>query len=160
MPAAIVAPPTAVIATAPVVAAVAAAPVAAVKVVANAGETLYKQACSACHVAGVAGAPKSGDKAAWAPRIKTGIDAMTASVIKGKGAMPARGGSAGSDADIRAAVEYMANAAKESYFTLAKPAMSRIFAFFGIKSVSNPMNTGVSSYYFSSNLWTASGLRT
>ena len=111
-PAAVVAAPVAVIATASVVAAVAAAPVAVVKVAANSGEALYKQAWSACHVAGVAGAPKSGDKAAWAPRIKTGIDAMTASVIKGKGAMPARGGSAGSDADIRAAVEYMANAAK------------------------------------------------
>ena len=97
---------------APVAAAVATAPVAAVKVAANAGEALYKQACSACHVAGVAGAPKSGDKAAWAPRIKTGIDAMTASVIKGKGAMPPKGGSAASDAEIRATVEYMASAAK------------------------------------------------
>ena len=94
-------------------AAVAAAPAVAVKVAAaGAGEALYKQACTACHAAGVAGAPKSGDKAAWAPRIKTGIDAMTASVIKGKGVMPARGGSAASDADIRAAVEYMANAAR------------------------------------------------
>lgn len=111
-PVAVITAPAAIVATAPVAAAVAAAPVAAVKVAANTGEALYKQACSACHAAGVAGAPKSGDKAAWAPRIKTGIDAMTASVIKGKGAMPARGGSAGSDADIRAAVEYMANAAK------------------------------------------------
>ena len=112
VPAAAVATPAAALPAAPVVAAVAAAPVAAVKVVANAGETLYKQACSACHVAGVAGSPKFGDKVAWAPRIKTGIDAMTASVIKGKGAMPPKGGSAASDADIRAAVEYMASAAK------------------------------------------------
>ena len=110
--AAAVATPAAALPAAPVVAAVAAAPVAAVKVAANAGETLYKQACSACHVAGVAGSPKFGDKAAWAPRIKTGIDAMTASVIKGKGAMPPKGGTAASDADIRAAVEYMASAAK------------------------------------------------
>ncbi len=109
--AAAVAAPAAVVATAPV-AAVAAAPAAAVKVAANTGEALYKQVCTACHAAGVAGAPKSGDKAAWAPRIKTGIDAMTATVIKGKGAMPPKGGSAASDADIRAAVEYMANAAK------------------------------------------------
>ena len=112
VPAAAVATPAAALPAAPVVAAVAAAPVAAVKVAANAGETLYKQACSACHVAGVAGSPKFGDKVAWAPRIKTGIDAMTASVIKGKGAMPPKGGSAASDADIRAAVEYMASAAK------------------------------------------------
>ncbi|MFO0010788.1 MAG: c-type cytochrome [Betaproteobacteria bacterium] len=88
----------------------AAAPVA---VKAGAGEALYKQACTACHVAGVAGAPKSGDKAAWAPRIKLGIDALTASVIKGKGAMPARGAAAAaSDAEIRAAVEYMVSRAR------------------------------------------------
>ena len=90
------------------------APAAAVKVSASAGagEALYKQACVACHAAGVAGSPKFGDKAAWAPRIKTGLDMLTTSVIKGKGAMPPKGGSAASDADIRAAVEYMVNAAK------------------------------------------------
>ena len=106
-----VATPAAVVAAAPVAAA-AAAPVATVKVAANNGEALYKQACTACHMQSVAGSPKFGDKAAWAPRIKTGIDAMTTSVIKGKGAMPPKGGSSASDTDIRAAVEYMANAAK------------------------------------------------
>ena len=109
--AAAVAAPAAVVAAAPV-APVATAPAAAVKVAANNGEALYKQVCTACHAQSVAGSPKFGDKAAWAPRIKTGIDAMTASVIKGKGAMPPKGGSAASDGDIRAAVEYMANAAK------------------------------------------------
>lgn len=79
---------------------------------AGGGEALYKQACAACHTAGVAGAPKFGDKAGWAPRVKTGVDAMTASVIKGKGAMPPKGGSTASDADIRAAVEYMVSAVK------------------------------------------------
>ncbi len=105
--------PAAVVAAAPMAAA-APAPAAATKVAAagNSGEALYKQVCTACHAAGVAGAPKSGDKAAWAPRIKTGIDALTASVIKGKGAMPPKGGSAASDAEIRATVEYMVNAAK------------------------------------------------
>ncbi len=88
------------------------APAAAVTVAAGGGEALYKQVCAACHVAGVAGAPKFGDKAVWAPRIATGIDAMTATVIKGKGAMPAKGGSAASDGELKAAVEYMANAAK------------------------------------------------
>ena len=107
-----VAAPVAVVVAAPVAAA-APAPAAAVKVAAvNNGEALYKQVCTACHAQSVAGSPKFGDKAAWAPRIKTGIDAMTASVIKGKGAMPPKGGSAAPDADIRAAVEYMANAAK------------------------------------------------
>ena len=106
-----VAAPATVVAAAPVAAA-AAAPVATVKVAANNGEALYKQVCTACHMQSVAGSPKFGDKAAWAPRIKTGIDAMTTSVIKGKGAMPPKGGSSASDTDIRAAVEYMANAAK------------------------------------------------
>ncbi len=94
----------------PVVAAAPAAPSTSTQ--AGAGEALYKQACIACHAASVAGSPKFGDKAAWAPIIKTGINAMTASVIKGKGAMPPKGGSSASDADIRAAVEFMASAAK------------------------------------------------
>ncbi|MDP3356557.1 MAG: c-type cytochrome [Polaromonas sp.] len=97
---------------APAVVAAAAAPAAPVKAGAGAGEALYKQVCVACHAASVAGSPKFGDKAAWAPRIKTGLDMMTASVIQGKGAMPPKGGSAASDADIRAAVEFMVNAAK------------------------------------------------
>ena len=91
------------------------APAAPAKVAAadsGAGEALYKQACFACHAAGVAGAPKFGDKAAWAPRIQTGLDALTASVIKGKNAMPPKGGSAASDADIHSAVVYMVNAVK------------------------------------------------
>jgi cytochrome c5 len=77
------------------------------------GEKLYKQACAACHVAGVAGAPKFADKAAWAPRIATGMDALVAAVVAGKGIMPAKGGAAGaSDADLRAATQYMVDAAK------------------------------------------------
>jgi len=55
----------------------------------------------------VAGAPKIGDKTAWAPRIAQGIDALTASVIKGKGAMPPKGGSTASDAEIKAVVGWM-----------------------------------------------------
>lgn len=94
---------------APVVVA-AAAPAAASR--AAVGEALYKQACLACHASGVAGAPKLGDKAAWAPRIQSGLDVLTASVIKGKNAMPPKGGSSASDADIRAAVEYMVSASK------------------------------------------------
>ena len=88
------------------------APAASATVAAGTGEALYKQACSVCHVAGVAGAPKFGDKAAWAPRVATGLDALTASAIKGIGAMPPKGGSAASDADIKAAVEYMLAAVK------------------------------------------------
>src|SRR5262249_55335031 len=65
------------------------------------GKQIYDATCMACHATGAAGAPKFGDKAAWAPRIKTGIDALHASAIKGKGAMPAKGGNTAlSDADV------------------------------------------------------------
>lgn len=97
-----IAPAAATIAPAAVAVVAAAAPAQA-----NGGEAIYKQVCVACHAAGVAGAPKSGDKAAWAPRIATGLDMLTQSVVKGKGAMPPKGGSAASDAEIRSAVEYM-----------------------------------------------------
>ncbi len=77
------------------------------------GKSVYDAACMACHAAGVAGAPKTGDKAAWAPRLNTGKDALYASAIKGKGAMPPKGGNASlSDADIKAAVDYLAGLAK------------------------------------------------
>ena len=77
------------------------------------GAKVYASGCNACHAAGVAGAPKFGDKAAWAPRIKQGVDALTASVLKGKGAMPPKGGVASaSDAEIRAAVEHLVASAK------------------------------------------------
>lgn len=102
--------PAAPVAAAPATAPAPAAPAAAVA--AN-GEALYKQACTVCHAAGVAGAPKTGDKAAWAPRIAQGVDALTASAIKGKGAMPPKGGAmAASDAEIKAAVQYLVDRAK------------------------------------------------
>ncbi len=77
-----------------------------------AGEKLYKSVCFACHAAGVAGAPKLGDKAAWDPLIATGIDTMVQVAIHGKGAMPPRGGSQASDDEIKAAVQYMVQAVK------------------------------------------------
>jgi len=77
------------------------------------GKKIYDTACMACHGAGVAGAPKFGDKAAWAPRIKLGIDALHASALKGKGAMPPKGGNVTlPDADVIAAVDYMVAAGK------------------------------------------------
>lgn len=101
-------------AAAPAPAVVVAAAPAATPVAASAnGEALYKQACMACHAAGVAGAPKLGDKAAWSGRLGAGVDGLTASVIKGKGAMPPKGGAAAaSDADIKAAVAYMVDTVK------------------------------------------------
>ncbi|HYF60415.1 MAG TPA: c-type cytochrome [Burkholderiaceae bacterium] len=107
--------PAAPVAVAPPVAASAAAATSVAQASApgtDAGKKLYEGACQACHVAGVAGAPKIGDKAAWAPRIGQGIDALTASVVKGKGAMPPKGGSNASEGDIKAAVEYMVAASK------------------------------------------------
>ena len=72
------------------------------------GKEVYKASCQACHAAGVAGSPKVGDKDAWAPRIATGIDALVASVINGKGIMPPKGACAScSEDDMKAAVEYM-----------------------------------------------------
>jgi cytochrome c5 len=77
------------------------------------GKKIYDTTCTACHGTGVAGAPKFGDKAAWAPRIKLGIDALHASALKGKGAMPPKGGNVSlPDADVIAAVDYMVAAAK------------------------------------------------
>jgi cytochrome c5 len=97
----------------PPAAAPAAAPAPATQTAAaGGGETLYKQACFACHATGAANAPKFGDKAAWAPRVAQGVPTLVQNAIKGKGAMPPKGGSAASDAEIRAAVEYMVSAAK------------------------------------------------
>jgi len=97
-------------AAAPAAAAAAATVVAAAPAAAAGGvdgEAVYKKACAACHATGAAGAPKSGDKAAWAPRLKKGEDALVASVIKGLGIMPPRGGNPTlTDAQIRAAVAY------------------------------------------------------
>lgn len=76
------------------------------------GKAVYDTKCFACHAAGVAGAPKFGDKVAWAPRIKQGKDVLVQSVIKGKGAMPPRAGMGVSDADAAAAVDYMVDKAK------------------------------------------------
>jgi len=72
-----------------------------------AGEKLYKSACLACHMAGVAGAPKLGDKAAWATLTQKGMDALMEVTINGKGAMPPRGATKADEATLRAAVEYM-----------------------------------------------------
>ncbi len=97
-------------APAPTAVAAAAAPA---KTEANKGKAVYDANCTVCHAAGVAGAPKAGDKAAWAARLKTGMAALYASSIKGKGAMPPKGGNlALSDDDVKAAVDYMVGLVK------------------------------------------------
>ncbi len=81
------------------------------------GKATFDKTCKMCHATGLAGAPKLGDKAAWAPRSKKGIDTLVQHAIKGfkgsKGMMPPKGGNPGlSDADVKAAVQYMLDAAK------------------------------------------------
>jgi cytochrome c5 len=86
------------------------------------GEQVYAAQCTACHAAGLAGAPKSGDEAAWAPRIKTGYEALLNSALKGKGAMAAQGGGEFSDFEIGRAVVYMANKAGAKFDEPKAPA--------------------------------------
>jgi cytochrome c5 len=76
------------------------------------GKALYQQVCQACHAAGVLNAPKFGNKGDWAPRLKEPMDTVYNYALHGKGAMPPKGGSNASDADVKAAVDYMVNAAK------------------------------------------------
>lgn len=77
------------------------------------GPAVYNQNCAMCHAPGLANSPKFGDKEAWAPRVKTGRDALLASAIKGKGVMPAKGGNPKlSDEDVGAALDHMLAAVK------------------------------------------------
>ena len=74
------------------------------------GEQIVSQTCSACHAAGMLGAPKIGDKSAWGPRLKAagGVDGLVAVASKGKGSMPPRGGNPDlSDAELKSAIEQM-----------------------------------------------------
>jgi cytochrome c5 len=107
------APAAAPAAAAPAAAAPAAAPA---KLAGDAGKKLYEATCQMCHGTGVAGAPKFGDKAAWAPRVKQGEAVLAEHAIKGftgkAGSMPPKGGSSASDDEVKAAVAFMANAAK------------------------------------------------
>lgn len=78
------------------------------------GKSVYGKTCAMCHAAGVAGAPKPGDKAEWAPRIAQGKDTLYKHAIEGytgsKGMMPAKGGAANlTDDEVKAAVDYMAD---------------------------------------------------
>jgi cytochrome c5 len=104
------APPAAPTAAAPAPGPMAAtAPAAA----AGTGQKVYDTGCVACHGAGIANAPKFGDKAAWAPRIKSGLPTLYNAALKGMGVMPPKGGNPSlSDADVKAAVDYMVAAAK------------------------------------------------
>src|SRR5262245_56399068 len=73
------------------------------------GEQVFQAQCTACHATGAVGAPKLGDEAAWGPRVKTGLDALMNSALKGKGNMPPQGGGDATDFEIARAVGFMAN---------------------------------------------------
>jgi cytochrome c5 len=112
-PAAAGAPAAATSATAPAAGAPAAAAATPTAAAAGDGKAIYEKVCTVCHGPGIAGAPKSGDKAAWEPRIKQGMEVLYTSSLKGKGAMPPKGGAADlSDAAIKAAVDYMVGLVK------------------------------------------------
>jgi len=86
------------------------------------GEEVYKAVCFACHDAGVSGAPKIGDAAAWAPRIKTGFETLLNSALKGKGAMGPQGGGDFADGEIANAVVHLANASGGKFEAPKPPA--------------------------------------
>lgn len=116
-PALVQAAATSVAAAAPVVAMAIPAPASPGAATAGGGEGVYKSACIACHGAGIAGAPKAGDKAAWSPRVAQGKPTLYDHAIRGyqgkAGVMPAKGGnSALADGDVKSAVDYMVSLAK------------------------------------------------
>ena len=82
---------------------------------ARSGEQLFQAACQACHATGAAGAPKVGDNAAWAPRLAQGLKGLLASATNGKNAMPPKGGSDATEAELARAVVYMANKSGASF---------------------------------------------
>lgn len=85
-------------------------------------EIVTKGACAACHATGALGAPKVGDKAAWAARITTGNAALLQSAMKGKNAMPPQGGGDLQDVEVARAVVYLANAGGAKFTEPAAPA--------------------------------------
>src|SRR5512143_4379462 len=98
---------------APIMPAAEAASPSAAPAAARSGEEVFKTVCTACHGTGAAGAPKFGDKAAWAPRIKQGMDTLFSHATTGIRAMPPRGTCSNcSDTELKGAVEYMVSHSK------------------------------------------------
>ena len=91
----------------------------------KAGQEVYKAQCAACHDAGLAGAPKFADAGAWAPRIKTGYEALLNSALKGKNAMGAQGGGDYSDLEIGRAVVYLTSASGGKFKEPEAPAAEK-----------------------------------
>ncbi|MEO3713836.1 c-type cytochrome [Roseateles flavus] len=108
------APSTSSSTAAPAASTAAPAPAAAPAAENTVGKSVFGKTCSMCHAAGVAGAPKPGDKADWGPRIAQGKDVLYKHALEGftgaKGMMPARGGGASlTDDEVKAAVDFMAD---------------------------------------------------
>jgi cytochrome c5 len=93
---------------------------------ARSGEAIVKATCSACHQSGVQKAPKIGDKNDWGPHISHGLGALVQSAIKGKGAMPPKGGDTSlTEAEVTRAVIFMANSAGANFKEPAAPAAKK-----------------------------------
>lgn len=93
------------------------------------GEEVYKQACASCHASGAAGAPKFGDAGGWSARLGRGYDGLLSSLVKGKGAMPARGGTNPddiSDYELGRAVVYLAASAGGKFAEPKAPELPKV----------------------------------
>jgi cytochrome c5 len=95
---------------------------ASIVVVPKTGQQVFEAQCTNCHTAGLLGAPKFGDAAAWGPRVAKGYDALLQSALHGKGNMPAQGGGDFTDFEVGRAVVYMANAGGGKLAEPAAPA--------------------------------------
>ena len=91
-------------------------------VVTKTGQQVFEAQCTTCHTAGLLGAPKFGDAAAWGPRVAKGYDALLQSALHGKGNMPAQGGGDFSDYEVGRAVVYMADHGGGKFAEPAAPA--------------------------------------
>lgn len=96
--------------------------------VARTGEQVYTAQCTACHAIGAAGAPKTGDEAAWAPRIKTGYEALLNSALKGKGAMTPQATGDISEYEVARAVVFLANKGGAKFDEPKAPAAAALAA--------------------------------
>jgi len=93
-------------------------------VIPKTGQQVFEAQCTTCHTAGLLGAPKFGDPAAWGPRIAKGYDALVQSALHGKGNMPAQGGGDFSDYEVGRAVVYMADKGGAKFTDPPAPAAS------------------------------------
>ena len=107
-------------------------------VIPKTGQQVFEAQCTTCHTAGLLGAPKFGDAAAWGPRIAKGFDALWNSALHGKGNMPAQGGGDFSDYEVARAVVYMADKGGAKFAEPAAPAAPAASAASGAASAAAP----------------------